>query len=263
MAAAVRIGVWGAAGRMGQALVAAVAAEPGAELGAAFERPDHPQLGQAIAGQPDVTLEAASASSELNGRIDALIAFPLPAGLPPALAAARQGKVALVIGTTGYDAEAEEALSAAAADIPLLIEPNMSLGVNVLNRLLRTAAAALPGWDVEIHETHHAGKKDAPSGTAKLMVETVRAARGDKGQVVASRAGDDCSRGQDEIGVASSRAGDIAGTHTAYFAAPGECLELTHRAFSRANFANGALWAAIKLAGAKPGRYHLAELLED
>ncbi|MBF2735153.1 MAG: 4-hydroxy-tetrahydrodipicolinate reductase [Betaproteobacteria bacterium AqS2] len=251
----VRIGVWGAAGRMGIAIAQAIADEPGAELAAAFEHDGHPLLGEQMPGRHrGVRLQAASAPAP---DFEVLVAFPIPEGLAPAIALARQRKIALVVGTTGYSDEDHRALAAAAEEIPLLVEPNMSLGVVVVNILLQQAVHVLPNWDAEVHEIHHAEKKDAPSGTAKLLVDSIRDARS-KSKVLA---GQNLQIDPDKIGVTSGRAGDIVGVHTALLANRGECIELTHRAFDRATFAGGAVFSAVRIARQPAGRYRLAELL--
>lgn len=252
--AAVRIGVWGAAGRMGIAIARAIAAEPEAKLAAAFEHDGHPLLGEELHGHGGVRLQAASVPSP---DLEALIAFPVPEGLAPAIALARQRKIALIVGTTGYGDAEHQALSAAAEEIPLLVEPNMSLGVVVLNLLLQQAVHVLPNWDAEVHEIHHAQKKDAPSGTAKLLVDSIRSSRS-KSKVLA---GENLNIDPDRVGVSSGRAGDIVGVHTALLANRGECIELTHRAFDRGTFAGGAVFCAVRIARKPAGRYRLAELL--
>ena len=196
-------------------------------------------------------------------KADVVIDFSTPAGFEAALAHCREHQVALVSGTTGLDARQRAALDAAALDIPVLHAANFSLGVAVLTRALRDAAAALPDWDLEIVEAHHARKLDAPSGTALALGRAAAAARGQDFDKLAVRARDGQvgSRPHGAIGFASIRAGDIVGEHSAILATAGERLELSHRATDRAIFARGALRAAAWIAGKPPGAYPLDDVL--
>jgi 4-hydroxy-tetrahydrodipicolinate reductase len=164
--------------------------------------------------------------------------------------------IALVSGTTGFDDALRARLDAAASRIALLHAANFSLGIAVLTRLVREAAAALPDWDLDILETHHAGKRDAPSGTALALGRAAADARAVAFEDVAAI--DRCGmRADGSIGFASLRVGDVVGEHTALLATAGERLELSHRATDRTIFARGALRAAVWLAGRAPGRYGL------
>ena len=176
---------------------------------------------------------------------DVLVDFSLPSAFDGALEVCLQRGSALVSGTTGLSAAQRAALDSAIRTIPVMWSANFSLGVAVLNDLVRRAAAALPGWDCDIVETHHTQKRDAPSGTALSLGATIAVARGA------------------EPHYASLRAGDVVGEHTVQFTANGERLELTHRATDRDIFARGALEAAARIAGRGPGRYTLGELLLD
>lgn len=184
------------------------------------------------------------AASELAGAppFDAAIDFSLPQGFGPILALCEQRGAALVSGTTGLEDEQRAVLDAASQRIPVLWAANFSLGVAVLSELVERAAAALPGWDCDIVESHHVHKKDAPSGTALAL-------------------GASAEQGGASPRYASLRAGDIVGEHLVQFTAPGERIELIHRATNRDIFARGALHAAAKLAGRAPGRYRLRDLL--
>lgn len=195
--------------------------------------------------------------------LDVVIDFSTPAGFDAALAHCRARRVAFVSGTTGLDAVQCEAAGAAAHEIPVLQASNFSLGVAVLARLVREAAAALPDWDLEILEAHHARKLDSPSGTALALGRSAAAARGqDFGKVaVLSREGQVGARTAGAIGFASIRAGDIVGEHTVLLAGTGERVELTHRAADRSIFARGALHAAGWIAGKRPGAYALDDVL--
>lgn len=174
---------------------------------------------------------------------DVAIDFSLPGGFSPILQLCRQRRAALVSGTTGLAPAQIKALDQAAGEIALIWSANFSLGVAVLNELVRQAAQALPGWDVDIVEAHHRHKQDAPSGTALLLGEAVQAGRGRAPHY------------------ASLRAGDIVGEHTVQLSGDGERLELVHRAGNRDIFARGALEAARRLRDRPAGRYGLAQLL--
>jgi 4-hydroxy-tetrahydrodipicolinate reductase len=198
-------------------------------------------------------------------KLDVVIDFSTPRGFDAALAHCVAHGVALVAGTTGLDAAQRKRFDAAAAEVPVLYAANFSLGIAVLTRLLRDAASALPGWDLEIVEAHHARKVDAPSGTALALGRAAADARGRDFDAVAAfaRHGHTGARAPDAIGFASVRAGDIVGEHTAFVVGHGERIELTHRAFDNAIFVRGALTAAAWLAGRGPGRYALDDVLAN
>jgi 4-hydroxy-tetrahydrodipicolinate reductase len=188
--------------------------------------------------------------------LDVVVDFSAPAGLSCALDHCVSRGIALVSGTTGFDDALRARLDAAASRLALLHAANFSLGIEVLTRLVREAAAALPDWDLDILETHHAGKRDAPSGTALALGRAAAGARAVAFEDVAAidRRG---TRADGSIGFASLRVGDVVGEHTALLATAGERLELSHRATDRTIFARGALRAAVWLAGRAPGRYGL------
>jgi 4-hydroxy-tetrahydrodipicolinate reductase len=259
--------VAGAAGRMGNRLVALLQEAPDLRLVAALEAPGHAALGRdageaAGVGRLSVPITADAEAAIGADRI--LIEFSVPeASLAHARLAARKGGRA-VIGTTGFTAGQREELAAIGRSIPILVAPNMSVGVNVAFRILADMARMLgDDYDVEIVETHHRFKKDAPSGTALRMAEVVAQALGrDLAQsAVYDRHDKLVERKRTEIGMAALRSGDVVGEHTVSFGALGERLELTHRAQSRDNFARGALRAARFIAGAKPGLYSMQDVL--
>ncbi|MFD1599487.1 4-hydroxy-tetrahydrodipicolinate reductase, partial [Halobellus rarus] len=180
--------------------------------------------------------------------------------------------VAVAVATSGYDEAGAETLDAVARDVPFLRASNFSRGVGALRRAVREAVAALPGYDIEVTETHHNGKRDAPSGTALTILDDIDDARGSGGDTsdegntetaerVHGRVGEQPREG-DEIGVHARRAGDVTGEHEVLLAGNEEVLELTHRAGSRGIFAAGALDAAVWLAGRDPGRYDFDEVLD-
>lgn len=233
----VRILVHGASGRMGQALIRLASDEPHIALVGAVTRwsPDE----RVVEGVPRY------ASAELAGvpKFDVAIDFSLPQGFDPLLALCVDRGAALVSGTTGLTPEQHERLLSASTRVPVIWAANFSLGVAVLNELVERAAAALPGWDCDIVESHHVHKKDAPSGTALAL-------------------GHSAEQGGAQPHYASLRAGDIVGEHFVQFTTLGERIELNHRATNRDIFARGALHAAQRLVGRAPRQYRLGELLD-
>ncbi|TDU32477.1 dihydrodipicolinate reductase [Panacagrimonas perspica] len=265
-AAPTRIAVLGAAGRMGRAVIQA-AASAQLELGAAFERNGAAEVGRDAgelagldAAKVAITVDVAAAASAF----DVLIDFTRPEGTLAALdACVAQGK-AMVIGTTGFTPEQLARIDAAAQRIAIVKAGNFSLGVNLCLQLLETAAAALgEDFDVEIVEAHHKHKVDAPSGTALMMGEAVAKGAGKdlSKHAVYERYGHTGARPKGTIGFSTIRGGDVVGDHTVMFLGDGERVEITHKASSRLNFANGAVRAAAWLAGRKPGLYSMRDVL--
>ena len=259
--------VAGAAGRMGSRLVALLKDDPELRLVAALEAPGHAAVGRdagesAGVGRLSVPITDDVEAAIGKGRI--LIEFSVPeASLAHVRVVARQGGRA-VIGTTGFTAPQREELARLGASAPLLVSPNMSVAVNVAFRVLADMARLLgDDYDVEIVETHHRFKKDAPSGTALRMAEVVAQALGrDLAKTaVYDRHDQLAERTRKEIGMAALRSGDVVGEHTVSFGSLGERLELTHRAHSRDTFARGALRAARFIATAKPGLYSMQDVL--
>jgi len=263
----VKIAVTGAAGRMGQRIVSLVTEAEGYQVSAAFEHHMHKAIGQdagltAGCGPLDLKvtaeLEAGLKASEV------LIDFTWPEVTLENLAlCARLGR-RMVIGTTGMSSKQKAEVEKAAQAIPVVMAPNMSVGVNVCFKMLKEIAATLgDGFDVEIVELHHNKKKDAPSGTAVRMGEVVAEALGrDYGQVArCCREGMVGERTVEEIGMQTVRGGDIVGEHTVYFIGMGERIELTHRAMSRDMFARGAIRAAGWLKDQGPGLYDMQDVL--
>jgi 4-hydroxy-tetrahydrodipicolinate reductase len=260
VAAPARVLVVGACGRMGERVRAALAGEPSLALSAALEAPGHPQLGAEIA--PGVVLRD-DMKAALRG-CDVAIDFSRAAASLALLRAAAEAGVAVVMGTTGLSGDERAELALAARRIAVLHAPNFSPSVNVLAWLVREAARRLgPGYDAEIVELHHAGKRDAPSGTALRLAEAIAEGRGHplEGHLVLERAGETGARPAGAIGIQALRAGDSAGDHTVLFAGEGERLELVHRSQTRDHFARGAVRAAAWLAGRPAGLYRIEQVL--
>ncbi|HET9552319.1 MAG TPA: 4-hydroxy-tetrahydrodipicolinate reductase, partial [Anaeromyxobacteraceae bacterium] len=246
--------VTGAAGRMGREIVRLVLATPGLRLHGAVER-GGPAIGQdaaALAGQPSTGVRVVETLAQALPGAGAVIDFThFEASAAHAEACAAAG-VPIVIGSTGFTPEARARVAAAARRVPVMLSPNMSVGVNVLFELVRQAAAVLgDAYDVEIVELHHKKKKDAPSGTAVRLGEVAAEALGrdPARDLTYARHGMIGERPAKEIGVQTVRGGDIVGEHTVYFCGEGERIELTHRATAREQFARGAMRAALWLPG--------------
>jgi 4-hydroxy-tetrahydrodipicolinate reductase len=259
------IGVHGATGRMGTRIIQLIQADAGLRLGAALDRPGHPQMGQdagTLAGVGPLGVPL-SAVLDPTVALDAMIDFSLPAGTLALLPTCVERRIPLVVGTTGFEPEPKRQVEAAAARIPVLLSPNMSRAVNLLFHLAAEAARALgSSADIEIVERHHHFKKDAPSGTALRLAEVVGQAIGSGPEkYVHGRHGQVGERHRGEIGLHALRTGDNPGEHTVVFGLMGECLELSHRALNRDGFARGALDAARFLAGKPPGLYAMSDLL--
>jgi 4-hydroxy-tetrahydrodipicolinate reductase len=263
---ALRVAVAGASGRMGRVLVEAVLGSTDCTLAGALDVPGSPAIGQdagAFLGQRTGTPITADLKQGLRGA-DVLVDFTRPEGTLAHLAACRELGVRMVIGTTGFTPAQKAEITAAAAELPIVMAPNMSVGVNVMLKLLDQAARALAdGYDVEVIETHHRHKVDAPSGTALAMGETLARSLGRdlKDCGVFAREGVTGERDPKAIGFATIRGGDIVGDHTVLFAGTGERIEITHRSSSRANYAQGSLRAARFLASRAPGLYGMDDVL--
>ncbi|MFO1351570.1 MAG: 4-hydroxy-tetrahydrodipicolinate reductase [Gammaproteobacteria bacterium] len=263
----VRIAVAGAAGRMGRQLIEACGQTEGARCTAAVEHPDHPSLGQdagELAGVGHLGVKIDPDLRAVADVFDVLIDFTRPAATLANLALCRAAGKRMVIGTTGFTPDQKHTIAAAAEAIPIMMAPNMSVGVNLCLKLLDTAARVLgDSVDIEILEAHHRHKVDAPSGTALRMGEVVAQALGrDLAHcAVYGREGVTGERERKTIGFATIRAGDLVGEHTVMFADIGERVEITHKASSRMTFAKGALRAAQWLMTREPGLYDMQDVL--
>lgn len=261
----IRLGINGASGRMGTALIGLLRDDSRFTLAHAVIASDSDLVGKP-AGLPGHTGALCFATDWREApELDVIVDFSAPAGLAPALAHCEQHGTALVTGTTGLGADLEQRLVTAGERIAVLRAANFSLGVAVLARLLRDAAAALPDWDLEIIEAHHRHKQDAPSGTALALGESAASGRGVHLEDVAAyaRHGHTGERVSGSIGFAVVRGGDLVGEHTAMLATRGERVELTHRATDRGIFARGALAAAAWLAHQPAGTYGIDDVLAD
>ena len=260
------VAVAGASGRMGRVLIEAVLASGDCRLTGALDVAGSALLGQdagAFLGRQTGVAITADLLAGLAGA-QVLIDFTRPEGTLAHLAECRRQRASMVIGTTGLSPAQKAEVAAAAGEIPIVMAPNMSVGVNVMLRLLDLAARSLgEGYDVEVIETHHRHKVDAPSGTALAMGETLARALGrDLGRCgVFARHGVTGERDPLAIGFAAVRGGDIVGDHTVLFAGTGERIEITHRSASRANYAEGSLRAARFLRDRPPGLYGMDDVL--
>jgi 4-hydroxy-tetrahydrodipicolinate reductase len=257
------VAITGAAGRMGARLVALAKADAELRVVAAIERADHPQQGKDAGEVAGIGQIGVPISYDLPQTPQVLIDFSSPGSMRHWLKACRDRGIAMVIGTTGLQAQDQVIIDQAASHIPVLQAPNMSLGVNLLFKIAAEVAKALgDDYDIEIVEGHHRFKKDAPSGTAMGLADAILQATGKtRDALIYDRHGEDCVRQRGEIGMHALRIGDEVGRHTAYFAALGERLELTHVATNRDTFVHGALRAAKWLPGRAPGRYTMADVL--
>ncbi|MGE5612187.1 MAG: 4-hydroxy-tetrahydrodipicolinate reductase [Bacillota bacterium] len=257
------VAITGAAGRMGQRLVALAKQDGGFNVVAAIERPDHPSLARdagEIAGIGPIGLPI---TFDLKPTPKVLIDFSHATSTRHWLKTCRDRGIAMVIGTTGLQPADHASIDQAASHIAVLQAPNMALGVNVLFKIAAEVARILgDDYDIEILEAHHRFKKDAPSGTAMSLADAILKATGKvREALVYDRHGDEVPRKRGEIGMHAMRLGDEVGRHTAYFAALGERLELTHVATNRDTLVHGALRAARWLTSREPGRYTIADVL--
>ncbi|WP_049984262.1 4-hydroxy-tetrahydrodipicolinate reductase [Halorubrum sp. BV1] len=255
-----RVAVTGAGGRMGREVIEAASDREGVDVAVAVNRsPMDPVAGVDVRAAAD--LPELLAGDRGEGGPDVLVDFTGPASAVAYAEACADAGVPMVTGTTGFEDSQADSLRAASDAVPVLKASNFARGVAALRRAVREAAAALPGYDVELTETHHNGKRDAPSGTAKSILDDVEEVRADLDRRVHGREGD-APRDAGEIGVHARRAGDVTGEHEVLFAGNRESIELTHRAGDRGVFAEGALDAAVWLAGRDPGWYDFGDVLD-
>jgi len=253
----VRVGVFGANGRVGKLIIDDLKDTENISLTAVYVR-------NALNFSIDPSVMVSTDLKSFLNSCEIVIDFSLPDACEALLEAAIKNPRPLVIGTTGLNTHQLNLLKQASEKMPILYATNMSLGVALLNKLVYQASAALEGFDIEIVEMHHKHKKDAPSGTALTLGESAAAGRGlDLDKVrVSGRDGNIGERSEDEIAVMALRGGDIVGRHTVGFYNDGEFIELNHTATSRNTFSKGAIRAASYLANKEAGLYSIADCLE-
>ncbi|MFO0839756.1 MAG: 4-hydroxy-tetrahydrodipicolinate reductase [Phycisphaerae bacterium] len=260
----IRIAVAGCGGKMGSSVVRLAAADAALRIVAGLERSDDAVLGRDLGELAGIGPIGVTSMTSTDANIDVLIEFSSPAGCVAWAQWCAARGIAMVSGTTGLSNRDRDALGAAASECPILWSPNMSIGVALLRRLVADAAARLGvGWDIEVVESHHRNKIDAPSGTARMLIDAIQGARsGTPDELVYGRNGAR-QRRECEIGVHALRLGGIVGEHEVRFAIEGEELTLSHRAISRDIFAAGALRAARWILGRRPGLYSMQDVLTD
>lgn len=262
-----KIAIVGAGGRMGRCLIEAAYASETIELRAVIGRPGSTVIGcdaGELSGIGNLGLPVTDDLEKALDDFDVLVDFTLPEGtLAHAETCAKHGR-AMVVGTTGFSRQQEQQLDRLSQHLPLLVAPNMSVGVNLCLSLLKRAASAIgEDMDIEIIEAHHRHKVDAPSGTALQMGRVIAETLGRDLATCAiyGREGRMGPREPGTIGFETIRAGDIVGEHTVMFAGLGERIEISHKASSRMTFAVGAMRAAAWVAGRAPGRYNMNDVL--
>jgi len=254
--------IMGAGGRMGSTLMRLAREDRELKLVGAVEKSD--RLEDLKGGDLIANSDPKAVFSSFPEAV--VVDFSHPQATVDTVRAAEAQGNPVVVGTTGFDEAQKEVLQEAAYSIPLFMAPNMSVGINVLLEFLPKLAALLgPDYDLEISEIHHKHKKDAPSGTAVKLAESLAELRGwDNESLRYARQGMIGERPEEEIGVQTIRGGDVVGEHTVYFLGPGERIDLTHRVYSRDTFAQGALRAAKWLSGKSSGRiYSMSDLFAD
>lgn len=262
-----KIGVVGAAGRMGSMLLNTIADSEGCRIAGGTEPAGSPAVGRdlgALIGQEPIGIAVTDDPVDLFAKADAVIDFTIPAATVGHAELAAQGKAVHVIGTTGLDSEQEAALARAGRHTPIVYAPNMSLGVNLLMALVEQVSRSLGAdYDIEVLEMHHRYKVDAPSGTALGLGQAAARGRGVALDDVAQRVrdGQTGARKRGDIGFATLRGGDVVGDHKVIFAAEGERIELGHIAGNREIYARGAIRAALWARGRAPGLYSMNDVL--
>ncbi len=262
----IRVGVCGIGGRMGAAILN-VLLEKGHSLGAAFEIESYPYIGSdagSVLLKKDLNVTINPINNSNIANIDGFIDFSNPKASLKLIDVMKEIKKPLVIGTTGFTDKEKKKIIGTSNYIPLLFSPNMSIGVNLLFKLVELSSKALgDDFDIEVFEAHHRDKIDAPSGTAKKILDIIKNAVPGlkKSNLIYDRTGIKVKRSRKEIGVQVLRGGDIVGEHTVFFAGLGERIELTHKASSRNIFARGAVAALEYLVSREPGLYDMSDVL--
>ena len=262
-----RIAIVGASGRMGLALIQAVALNSQTQLTAAISRPESPSIGKDAGELAGIGALGVTVTNNLMNAIDlfdVLIDFTRPEPSMEYIETCRKAGKSIVIGTTGYDISQKALIAETSQDIPIVLAPNMSVGVNLSLKLLEMTAKVMGSYtDIEIIEAHHRHKVDAPSGTALRMGEVIAETLGYDLEdcAIYGREGNTGERDCNTIGFSTIRAGDIVGEHTVMFADEGERVEITHKATSRMTFAKGAVRAALWLEDEANALYDMQDVL--
>lgn len=256
----IKIVICGICGRMGSIILALGNEDKEIEIVGGLESKNHTNIGTTI---QNTKRKVQDKLDDIITQSDVVIDFTIPEATLEHLSIVKKAKKCIVIGTTGFKNDGLNKIKETSKTIPVFMSPNMSVGVNLLFKLAAETAKSIPQYDIEIVETHHNKKKDAPSGTAKKLAEIISKElnRNLDSVGVYGRQGIVGPRKPEEIGILSVRAGDIVGEHTVMFAGTGERIELTHRAHSRDTFASGALRAAKWIINKKPGLYDMQQLL--
>lgn len=264
----IKIAVCGAAGKMGSAVIKLIVCDKNLKLTGAVEADNFPSIGKDIGLLAGVGKTGVQLTGDLNKSInesDVVIDFSAPEATLKNIGIAKANKKPVVVGTTGFKDEDKDKIKEASKQIPVVFAPNMSVGVNLLFKLAKEATKVLKDKDfeIEITETHHKHKKDAPSGTALKLASVIADEKGVdlKKTMVIGMAGNACERPKNSISVFSARTGEVVGDHTVKFTSDGETVELTHKALSRETFALGALVAAKFAVKAKAGLYDMQDVL--
>jgi 4-hydroxy-tetrahydrodipicolinate reductase len=254
-----KIKICGTSGRMGQAILAVAKMDKDIQIVNTLKC----NKNMAAAINNSTVTSRSSNFDEFLPEIDVLIDFTSPSSTLKNLEYAKKHKIPVVIGTTGFSYEQKIDISETSKSVPIVFSPNMSIGINILFKIVEDVVKKIPDYDIEIIELHHNKKKDSPSGTAAELMRIAAASVKKKVSKVAvyGRHCADSLREKNEIGIFSIRGGDIVGEHTVYFAGIGERLELTHKAHSRNTFAVGAIRAAKWVVGKKHGLYNMADVL--
>lgn len=256
----INVAVAGVCGRMGSTIISLLQKTPDMKAVWIFESKNHPSTGTEIV--PGLRIED---NFEKCPCVDVLIDFTTPQATLANLKIAREKRIKVVIGTTGFSEQQMATIQSFSGEIPILISPNMSVGVNIMMKLVELAAGMLgKDYEVEIVETHHHNKKDAPSGTALKLGEIINRvkSRNAREGFVYGRSGTPGPRTSDEIGIHAIRISDVVGEHTVMFGGKGEILEISHRCFTREAFAQGALIAARFIAQKETGFYQMADVID-
>ncbi|MDR0401819.1 MAG: 4-hydroxy-tetrahydrodipicolinate reductase [Endomicrobium sp.] len=256
-----KIVICGSSGRMGKAIIKLAKLDKKIRIIEAFESDSNEAIGTG-----DPIIRPAKDLEKFLLKTDSLIDFTSPNSTLKNLEIIKNFKIPMVIGTTGFDKDQKNKIINASKNIPIVFSPNMSIGVNILFKLVEIIAKKISDYDIEIVELHHNKKKDSPSGTAMKLAEIAAKSSlckniDDNNIFVYDRHLKNTIRNKGEIGLSSVRAGDIIGDHTVYFAGPGERIELIHRAHSRDTFASGAIIAAKWIVNKNPGLYDMSDVL--